>query len=239
MQRYFVSKIESDKTVTFSENDSYHIQKVMRMEIGDMVEVVSNSKTYLVKLTSIKNLVEGKVEQEVEENNELNFQIYLVQSLVKEQKMDYILQKSTEIGVSGIYPFQAERSIVKANGKEEKKVARWQNIIKEASEQSKRTSIPKVENILSLRKLSSLEGFDYKFICTVNEKEQSLKKVLPTISKDSKILFVVGPEGGFEPKEEEVLMNQGFVPVSLGKSILRTETAGLFFLSVMRYIDME
>ncbi len=240
MQRYFVSKIEQNQTVIFSKSDSYHIQKVMRMEVGEQVEVVYGGQTYLVQLTSVQQeQVIGTIQEVILEDVELSYSVYLVQSLVKEQKMDFILQKSCELGVAGIYPFQAERSVVKVTGKEEKKLLRWQNILKEASEQSKRSKIPFIEKVLSLQELLLLEEFDYKFICTVNEKEQSLKKVLSSLPKNRRVLFVVGPEGGFSEREEEALMKKGFVPISLGKSVLRTETAGLFFLSVMRYIDME
>lgn len=239
MQRYFVTKIENDQTVIFSQSDSYHMRKVMRMNVGESVEVVIDSVVYICEIISIEDLVTAKIVKTTSENNELDISVYLVQSLVKEQKMDYILQKATELGVSGIYPYQSERSVVKVSGKEQKKMDRWQSITKEASEQSKRNQIPSVFPVLSLKELASLEGFDHKFICTVNEKEKSLKKVLPNVKKSDKMIIVVGPEGGFSQYEETILMESGFIPISLGKSVLRTETAGLFFLSCVRYLDME
>lgn len=241
MQRYFLHKKETDGTVIFSENDSYHIQTVMRMNINDSVEVVIDSKVYHCVIISMEKVVIGKIVAETVEDHEMQNSVVLVQSLVKEQKMDWILQKSTELGVVGIYPYQAERSIVKVSAslKEEKKITRWKSIVKEASEQSKRNRIPFVGEVLSLKDLASLQGFDYKFLCTVRESEKSIKKVLSNLEKGVTMIIVVGPEGGFTTFEEETLESAGFVPISLGKTVLRTETAGMFFLSAVRYIEME
>lgn len=239
MQRYFIPKIESDDRVTFSKEDSYHIRKVMRMNKGDQVEIVVDSKVYHCIIESIDDLIIGKIVAEIPEDHEMQNSVVLVQSLVKEQKMDLILQKCTELGVSGVYPYQAERSIVKMTGREEKKIARWKTIVKEASEQSKRGQIPFVGEVLTLQDLVSLKGFDYKFLCTVNEREKSIKKVLSNLEKGATMIIVIGPEGGFSTLEEETLEAADFVPVSLGRTVLRTETAGMFFLSTIRYIEME
>lgn len=239
MQRYFVSRVEHDDIVVFSKGDSYHIQKVMRMQVDDMVEVIVDSKLYVCKIVSMKEFVTGKIIEEVIEERESDYSVVLVQSLVKEQKMDFILQKCTELGVAGVYPYQADRSIVRLQGKEEKKLERWRSIVKEASEQSKRLQVPFVGEVLDLNGLVSLDGFDYKFICTVNESEKSIKKVLLNLKKGDSLVIVIGPEGGFQDFEEKTLIDAGFIPVSLGKTVLRTETAGLFFLSAIRYIEME
>lgn len=238
MQRYFTNDFNND-IFTLSESDTYHITKVMRYKQKDKIEVVYNEKMYISEIVETSPIVQAKKITEIMENSELSLKVTLVQSLVKEQKMDYILQKTTELGIDKIIPFQAERSIVKQNDKINKKLDRWQTIIKEASEQSKRTIIPKVMPVVSLKELEEIEGYDYKFIATVNEKQQNLKKVLSKVEKGATIVIVVGPEGGFTNEEEEKLINRGFIPISLGKSVLRTETAGLFFMSAVRYIDME
>lgn len=238
MQRYFTNDFNND-IFTLSESDTYHITKVMRYKQKDKIEVVYNEKMYISEIVETSPIVQAKKITEIMENSELSLKVTLVQSLVKEQKMDYILQKTTELGIDKIIPFQAERSIVKQNDKINKKLDRWQTIIKEASEQSKRTIIPKVIPVVSLKELEEIEGYDYKFIATVNEKQQNLKKVLSKVEKGATIVIVVGPEGGFTNEEEEKLINRGFIPISLGKSVLRTETAGLFFMSAVRYIDME
>lgn len=240
MQRYFTSKKLKEDTYLLSKDDLYHIKKVMRLEVGEKIEVVYMEQLYIAQIISFQDDgVEVKFIEEIKENNELNLKICLVQSLVKEQKMDYILQKCTELGVSEFYPYQAERSIVKIDKKESQKKIRWQTIVKEASEQSKRIVIPSIGKCLSLQELCNLEGYDYKFLATVNEKTQNLKKVLSNLKECATMVIVVGPEGGFTEKEETKLMENGFIPISLGKSVLRTETAGLFFTSAVRYIDME
>ena len=163
---------------------------------------------------------------------------FVALGLVKEQKMDYILQKATELGVKEIIPVDTERSIVKMDKKEGKKLERWNKITKEASEQSKRNYIPQVQPVMTIKELSKLEGFDIKLLCTVRENTKNIKNVLSNAKEGAKMIIVVGPEGGFTIKEEEQLIEQGFQTVSLGKSVLRTETASLFFLSAVRYHNM-
>ena len=238
MQRYFSDNCLNN-IFTLSKEDSYHITKVMRFKIGEKIEIVYNNKTCISEIIGLTPVVTAKILEETLEDSEISYNVTLVQSLVKEQKMDYILQKMTELGVNKIIPYQADRSVVKINDKVNKKIERWQTIIKEASEQSKRTVIPTVTNAISLKELEEIEGYDYKFIATVNEKQQNLKKVLSKIEKGATMIIVVGPEGGFTCLEEDRLMKKGFIPISLGKSVLRTETAGLFFMSVVRFIDME
>lgn len=238
MQRYFVSKNNKNQFI-LSESDTYHITKVMRMNLGDQIEIVYNNTTYICEITCLTPYVEAFIIKEVLERNELNCMVTIVQSLVKEQKMDYILQKTTELGVFRIIPYQAERSLIKLGQKQDKKIERWQNIVKEAAEQSKRNQIPIVERPINLSELVNLKDYDIKFLCTVNETSQNIKKLLSKLSRSVRILFVIGPEGGFTEKEESMLLKNGFVPLSLGSSVLRTETASTFIMSVIRYIDME
>lgn len=238
MQRYFTNQ-RINNIITLSENDSYHITKVMRMNIHDRVEVICNQKLLITEIVELKPLVKVNVINEVIEQNVLKYDITIVQSLVKEQKMDYILQKLTELGVSKIIPYQAVHSIVKLDKKEDKKIIRWQTIVKEASEQSKRNNIPIIESVTNLSNLVKLSDYDIKILCTVNENSQNLKKVLSNIPSGAKMLFVIGPEGGFTAQEEKTLIENDFISVSLGNSILRTETASIFIMSVIRYLDME
>lgn len=238
MQRYFSKKIENNR-FTLTEEDTYHITKVMRMVKDDKIEVVYQENTYICKIFSLSPLVEAEIVEEIKNNQELKTQVTIVQSLVKEQKMDYILQKTSELGVDKIIPYCASRSVIKINEKKDKKVERWKSILKEAAEQSKRIKIPEITNPINLSNLVKLSDYDIKFLCTVNESSQNLKKVLSNMVSGAKILFVIGPEGGFTPEEEKVMMENGFISISLGNSVLRTETASTFIMSVVRYIDME
>lgn len=236
MQRYF-----SDKNLDIfelSSDDSYHIIKVMRNSIGDKIEVVIDKCLYICEIVKISDLVTVRRLEEVECDSELPCYVTIAQSLVKEQKMDLILQKSCELGVSEIIPINTTRSIVKLDKKETKKIERWNKILKEASEQSKRVVIPKVNGIMDVKDLVKLE-YDIKILCTVNELSMSLKKVLSKDLNNLKILFVIGPEGGFTDSEEKILIDNGFISTSFGKRVLRTETASLYALSILNYILMR
>ena len=232
MQRYFCEQL-NNKTFTLSNDDSYHITKVMRMNVGDNIEVVYNNKTYITKIISF-NPVCSEIIEELDENNELDKKIIICQSLVNEQKMDYILQKGTELGAFSFIPYLATNSIIKDNGKGDKKINRWQRIVKEASEQSKRNIIPKVLSFHNIDDLIKLDC-DLKIVCSVNEKVNNVKNIIRKYPKCDTIMVVIGPEGGFTKQEEETFINNGFIMVSLGKRVLRTETASLMVLSMFNY----
>ncbi len=234
MQRYFV-KDKTNNQFILSNDDSYHILTVMRMNINDKIEVINNKKLYICKIINTSNkIVTVEILEELPDNNELPVDITLVQSLVKEQKMDYIIQKTTEIGIKKIYPLKADRSVIKVDKKETKKLDRWQKIVKEASEQSKRNIIPTINNPITINELIKLD-YDCKILLTVNEISTNLKKVLEEVKVNAKIIIVVGPEGGFTEEEERKMIDNGFISTSLGKSVLRTETAGLYVLSAISY----
>ena len=235
MQRYF--KDTNLDLFELSVDDSYHITKVMRNKIGDKIEVVIDKKLYICEIVELKDLVKVQRIEKVICDSELPCFVAIAQSLVKEQKMDLILQKSCELGVSEIIPINATRSIVKLDKKETKKIDRWNKILKEASEQSKRVVIPKVNEIMDIKDLTNLD-YDIKILCTVNELSMSLKKVLDKDLTNLKILFVIGPEGGFTDNEEKILIDNGFISTSFGKRVLRTETASLYALSIINYILM-
>ena len=236
MQRYFCFSKEND-VFTLSDNDTYHITKVMRYSIGDNIEIVYDNKLFIASIVNVSPLVKAKIIKQ-EENSSSSYCVTIAQSLVKEQKMDYILQKGTELGASSFIPITTIRSIVKLDDKENKKIVRWNAIVKEASEQSKRVDIPVVMNVHTVKELSTLD-YDYKILCSVNEQEKNIKTVLSNIKQSDRILFVIGPEGGFDPSEEEILMNNGFIRASLGNRVLRTETASSFVLSIINYIFMR
>ena len=232
MQRYFAKEKNGSKIVLY-ESDIHHIKNVMRGKIGDNIEVAFNDIVYLCQISKLDPL-ELKELSSNKEDREMNIDLTIAISLVNEQKMDLILQKLTELGVSTIIPVKTERSIVKLDAqKESKKIARWQMICKEACEQSKRTKIPKVSNILSIKELSNINN-DLKLICSLNEHTKSLNHYLQKEAKE--VLFVIGPEGGFTEKEETFLLNNNFLPVSLGKRVMRVETAAIYVASIVNYI---
>lgn len=235
MQRYF-SKEKLDDKFVLSSDDYYHITKVMRMQTGDKIEIVYDRKVYICELDIEK--CESKIYKELEDITINEPKVSLIIPLLKEQKLDLILQKSTELGVDEIIPVIMERSIVKIEeGKIDKKLERWTKICKEAAEQSKRVNIPTITSIKRLKELENLDGL--KIVCSTLEKENTIKKFLTANKNYDKINVVIGPEGGISLKEEELLVNIGFNRVSLGNRIMRVETVPLFLLSVLNYENME
>ncbi len=237
MQRYF-SEIKKNNNYIISNDDLYHITKVMRLKENDKIEVVYQNKAYACKLIKVDdNLVASSI-NEIQNSEQKIPEVILCIPLLKEQKMDLIIQKATELGVSEIIPIRLERSIVKLDStKEEKKLIRWNKISKEASEQAKRITIPKVRNIMDIKELNEFNCM--KLVCSTVSNNFNLKKLLHERENCDKILIAVGPEGGLTNKEEEYLLANGFTPVRLGKNIMRVETVPIFFLSVINYEFME
>lgn len=235
MQRYFVTE-KKNNIFTLNEIDTYHLTKVMRATLGTKVEIVYERKVYICEVINLSPLQVKIVEELKDSENECL--VTIAQALVKEQKMDYILQKSTELGVKKIIPIKTERSVVKINDKQERKIDRWNKVVAEAGKQSKRLDLPIVTNIMNIQELSQLD-YDYKVLCTVNEMSTNIKKILEKVHISDRILFVIGPEGGFTPLEEKTLIDHGFISVSIGNNVLRTETVSLFLLSVINYHFMR
>ena len=232
MQRYFIKK----KELELEESDIRHIKKVMRMNINDRIEVVYNNKLYICKINSLEPF-NIEIEKEEQEHKEQQIELTVAVALVKEQKMDLILQKLTELGVSRIIPVSMERSIVKLDKERfNKKKVRWETICKEASEQSKRTSIPIIENIKSIKDLTK-EDADLKLVASTKEKEKLLNYYLQSIEDCAKIIMVIGPEGGISDKEEDILVSNGYNRVSFGNLIFRVETATIYVASIINYIS--
>jgi 16S rRNA (uracil1498-N3)-methyltransferase len=234
MQRYFTNKKENNYLVLDS-GDIHHIFNVMRMKSSDTIEVVYEKELYICEV-NVNNKSNVLIKKKIETNENIT-KIVLIIPVLKEQKMDLVLQKATELGISEIIPIITERSIVKASGKEEKKINRWNLICKEASEQSKRISIPVIHDIIDIDKLSINDGIN--IVCSTLESSLTLKKLLHNNPLYDKITIVVGPEGGLSLKEENLLKDKGFTPVSLGNLIMRVETVPIYILSILNYINME
>ena len=232
MQRYFAKSKKNEEFILY-EQDCHHIKNVMRSKIGDNIEVVYESIVYICRIDNLEPLKLSIINIQ-NEDHELNIDLTVAVSLVNEQKFDLIIQKLTELGVSTIIPIETTRSIIKLDNKKIiKKIARWQTICKEASEQSKRTKIPQITNIISLKELKNTT-FDVKLLCSLNESSKSIDTYLN--KNISSVIFVIGPEGGFTKQEEEYLINNDFKSVSLGKRVMRVETAAIYVASIINYI---
>lgn len=232
MQRYFIK----NKDMLLEESDIRHIKKVMRMNINDKIEVVYNNKLHICEITSLEPF-NIKVIEKLDEDKKTKIELTVAVALVKEQKMDLILQKLTELGVSRIIPVSMERSIVKLDKERfKKKKLRWESICKEASEQSKRTNIPIIEDIKSIKDLTK-EDADLKLVASTKEKEKLLNYYLQSIEDCAKIIMVIGPEGGISDREEDILVSNGYNRVSFGNLIFRVETATIYVASIINYIS--
>lgn len=232
MQRYFIK----NKDMLLEESDIRHIKKVMRMNINDKIEVIYNNKLHICEITSLEPF-NIKVIEKLDENKKTKIELTVAVALVKEQKMDLILQKLTELGVSRIIPVSMERSIVKLDKERfNKKKVRWESICKEASEQSKRTNIPIIEDIKSIKDLTK-EDADLKLVASTKEKEKLLNYYLQSIEDCAKIIMVIGPEGGISDREEDILVSNGYNRVSFGNLIFRVETATIYAASIINYIS--
>ena len=229
MQRYF-----SKGNFKLEDSDLHHIKNVMRMNVGDNIEVVDNNKLYICNIDSIDPFSISVIRKvEVEDNNLYDLTIGV--SLVNEQKIDLILQKLTELGVKKIIPLSTERSIVKLNEERFiKKKKRWESICKEASEQSKRIDIPVITNIMTFKDLVK-EEYDYKLVASTKEKDKLLNSYLQNIKSCAKIIIVVGPEGGLSEKEEDFLVDNNYSRVSFGNLVFRVETACIYCASIFNF----
>lgn len=232
MQRYFASIIGNNAVL--KEEDTYHLSKVMRARVGDEVEIVCDGKTFLCRVSNNSPL-QLELVKEIKEKRELNNNIILICALLKGDKLDYVIQKATELGVSEIVLLNSERVIVKVKEyASNKKIERYNRIVKEASEQSKRTKMPLLYRLISMDELKKVEA-DVKIIAYESEAgtTKSFWNEIKKIDKDQKVAIIIGPEGGFSEYEVKLAKQEGYIPVSLGKRILRAETASIYALSVI------
>lgn len=232
MQRYFGHKLKNN--IILDEEDNYHLLKVMRARRGEEIEVVADDNVYLSEITSVKPLkiVSKKL---IKENNELPNYVVLIVSLLKGDKMDFVLQKATELGVSEIVLMTTERTIVRIKGhKDDLKLGRYQKILKEAAQQCKRRKIPFIHRLIDFNQLDEVYA-DVKLIAYEGTRTSvaTLNKKIDSLKPKQKIAVVIGPEGGFSEGEIAFAKHNGFTPVGLGNRILRAETASIYALSVI------
>ena len=229
------------ETISIVGDDVKHIRNVLRHKVNDELEVCDESGVrYLTKIRDfLENEILLDIIEQSDKNTEMPVKIDLYQGLPKSDKMDLIVQKTTELGVSTIIPVMTDRVIVKLEkGNENKKIERWNKIAAEAAKQSGRQLIPIVENVVNLEKIvENLSKYDIVIVPFECEKDSTLKNILKNVkNKIENIAVVIGPEGGFSEKDIEILEKAPNVEkVSLGKRILRTETAGLATLAMLLY----
>lgn len=232
---YIISLDNDNKEyIIEKEEDKRHILLVMRKTIGDFIEIVDlNKQAYKAEIVDVKPLA-VKIDEKIM-STESNISVDIYQGLPKFDKMEYIIEKSVELGVREIYPIEMERSVVKLNQKEMlRKIDRWNKISKSASQQSKRNIIPEVKSIIKIKDIE-FDKYDLNIFLDAEKSEENIK--LNTLKeKDIKIISVIiGPEGGFSLEEKEYLFDKA-KSINLGSRILRTETASIVILSLLQNI---
>ncbi len=237
MRRFFIAQpVESQVSIVGS--DARHIAKVLRLQPEAEVDVVGNdgcaARMIITALTSQQ--IELKFKQWLVEEKEPPVRVILAQGLAKGDKMDYIVQKAVELGVSEIVPLALDRCVVRYEGKKQQdRVARWQNIAAEAAKQCRRSAIPEVRDIISLRELLTELPPDTAAIMLYEaENKQGLKDMLRS-GAAREYLLLIGPEGGFTAQEADLCRDCGVSSATMGPRILRTETAAAAALAVLMY----
>lgn len=234
MQRYFTS-FKDEKNITISNDDIFHIVKVMRMKINDQFEINNDGDIYLAQINSLAPF-SFKILKKIDENHELKTKITLLYCLPKGDKIDLVLQKATELGVKQIVLVNSSRCIAKINDEnKKKKLARFNKIIKEATEQCKRNNLPALKDVIKFNEISNYQS-DLNLIAYENSKmsNQELKDLLRNF-KGNTVTILIGAEGGFSKEEVEHALKNNFISISLGNRILRSETSVFNLLSILGY----
>ncbi len=248
MYHFFVEPSQiGEKEIVITGSDVNHMKNVIRLRPGDEISV-SNGVDGRDYRCGIVEMTEDEVRCELrfikEDGVELPVKVYLFQGLPKGDKMELIIQKMVELGVYEIIPVAMQRCVVKLDDKKAKsKIARWQGIAESAAKQSKRSIVPQIHSVMTYKEaLSYASDMDCRLV--PYEMEESLdgasgmagtKKLIEGIQHGQSVAVFIGPEGGFDESEIQNAMAQGMQPITLGKRILRTETAGMTVMAWIMY----
>jgi len=241
MSRFFVNPgdVWENGIHIRSKEDIHHISKVLRLKPGDEIDISdSECWEYRVEIQLMEqDVIETRIIDKQKFAREPKLKITLFQGLPKQGKMELIIQKAVELGVFSIVPVFTDRSIVTDNGKMGKKIERWQKIADEAVKQCKRGIIPRITTEMNFKEMGQALGeYDLVLFPYENEEDKSIKGALQNLrEKPGTVAIIIGPEGGFSEKEAAFMKGSGAEIVSLGKTILRTETAGIAAIAMTMY----
>lgn len=235
MRRFFCDNIV-ETTATITGDDAHHLYRVLRMKAGDALSLCDGvGYEYDARITSVSpDAVVCALGEKRTSNAESPVRVTLYQCLPKTGKMETILQKCTELGVFAVVPVVSARCVVVPNKDFEKKRERYARVVLEAAKQSRRALVPLVLPLVQLKQID-VRQFDLFLVAYEEESGCTLKQALRAVPPPKSIALLIGPEGGLEESEVELLMNAGAVSVSLGSRILRTETAGMAMLAQVLY----
>ncbi|MCQ9208472.1 MAG: 16S rRNA (uracil(1498)-N(3))-methyltransferase [Omnitrophica bacterium] len=240
MSKFFIppASIQGDIAM-IDGKEAHHILDVMRLKAGDRIEAFDGKGTLYQGhiLDTANKKVKLKIERVRKTTAVSNLKVTLIQALPKKNKIDYIIQKCTELGVDTIIPVQTARTIVKLD--KQKQIARrkrWERIAREAAKQCGRTVNPRIKELTSWKDvLSRLDNFDLKLLPCLSENTQKIKDVLQAQNKVEKIALFIGPEGGFTTEEIRQAQDAGCLAVSLGVNVLKSDTASVCALAMINY----
>ena len=241
MPKFFAEKENiSENQILLDGEEAKHILKVLRMQTGESLTVCDGCGTdYETVIESTeKNSLTVRILEKRPSEAESAVKITLFQCLPKASKMEYVIQKCTELGIYKIIPCISERCVVKLNSDADaaKKVERWQSIAKAAAKQSGRGIIPEIGMPVTFKEaVSQMAAYPLSFVPYENEQGHTLKTLLRASQQPDCAAFIIGPEGGFAPEEIALAEQNDIQTVTLGKRILRTETAGEVVISMMNY----
>lgn len=232
MQQYFSIK-KKDNILYLDNNDLNHIKNVMRMKCNDEIIVVYDGVSYICSLNN--DLLSANI-KEVFKKEEKNIEFCVYVPLLSEEKMSFILQHGTELGITKFIVVQYEHCKYKLKKNDyEKKLNRWNKILKEASEQSYRINKPALEEIIEVKNIRSTANVN--ILCSLDKNDvNNICKVLTVKNCNDTINLVFGPEGGLSSNEEVLIEEKGFTKTSLGDDVLRTETVPLMIASIVKYL---
>lgn len=243
MPRYFLADIIDEERFAIKANEARHLQRVLRKGPGDCIEISDGNGRFFrgTILTADFDGMTGRIDQQLQRDAEPGVRLVLCQSLPKGDKMDEIVRKGTEIGITTFLPFISRRCVCRPDYKDaEKKRGRWQRIAEEASKQAGRSMIPEVLPLTDWAGVRRAVADHPGLMAWEAEDTKGVRGALAAMEPKA-LNIIIGPEGGFDPAEVEDCRAQGVIPVSLGPRILRTETAGpiLAALALYEFGEME
>lgn len=239
MHRFFVNGPIVNDEVRIYGDDFNHIKKVLRILESEKIEIVVSKKLYIGNIKIFSDYILVYNLKFIDENTEMETKIHLLQSVLKGEKLDFVIQKAVELGAYDITLVNSKRCVAKfLDKKENKKIERLNKISYQASKQSKRMIIPTVKGVIELRDIYDVVKNNILLVAYEEDKNISLKSTIEKIKKEYKdfeIYILLGPEGGFDKEEVDCLVKKGAFSIGLGKRILRAETASISFLSILQY----
>ena len=235
MYQFFIEKKLSVKDIySFNNDDSHHIKNVLRLKKGEVIRIVYNTNAYFGSIDYINgNSVVNIIEKD-NISHELDINVTLIQSLIKNDKFDFVLQKSCELGVSNIVPLFTSRSNIRKDSYNNK-LERFKKIILESCKQCKREVVPSINSVIDLKDINSFKSDINLFAYELDN--INYNGLLNFIEKGKSVTIVIGCEGGFTEQEATFLSDNGFIPINLGKRILRAETASIYALSIVSAVN--